>query len=226
MYISFSFLNSIPKDTSPELRDLLLKMLKRNAKDRIEFGKLERTSIFNGNHKTVYPVEILNYFTHVFQRISSSILSSNHQGNQLQHHVSIQTTSHLKKKYLYIPIASKSTMMGIVNVGYWLIPCILASPVPVPGRASQGCSSESPTPPRCVSASPLSGKADYSTPPSKVTLLWCTEIWFSVWCCEWVFLEVYFIVFGQVSRYTREEGSVLQFKKKFESVIFINLKKN
>lgn len=118
MYISFSFLNSIPKDTSPELRDLLLKMLKRNAKDRIEFGKLERTSIFNGNHKTVYPVEILNYFTHVFQRISSSILSSNHQGNQLQHHVSIQTTSHLKKKYLYIPIATKSTMMGIVNVGY------------------------------------------------------------------------------------------------------------
>lgn len=94
MYISFSFLNSIPKDTSPELRDLLLKMLKRNAKDRIEFGKLERTSIFNGNHKTVYPVEILNYFTHVFQRISSSILSSNHQGNQLQHHVSIQTTPH------------------------------------------------------------------------------------------------------------------------------------
>lgn len=50
-----------------------------------------------------------------------------------------------------------------------MIFCILASPVPVPGRASQGCSSESPTPPRCVSASPLSGKAEYSTPPSKVT---------------------------------------------------------
>lgn len=44
MYISF--LNSIPKDTSPELKDLLLKMLKRNAKDRIEFGKFERKSIF------------------------------------------------------------------------------------------------------------------------------------------------------------------------------------
>ncbi|VDI31536.1 serine/threonine-protein kinase ULK/ATG1, partial [Mytilus galloprovincialis] len=28
---------NIPKDTSPELRDLLLKMLKRNAKDRIDF---------------------------------------------------------------------------------------------------------------------------------------------------------------------------------------------
>lgn len=104
MYISFSFLNSIPKDTSPELRDLLLKMLKRNAKDRIEFGKLARENIYfpwqspNSlscwNTKTVYPVEILNYFTHVFQRIFSSILSSNHQGNQLQHHVSIQTTPH------------------------------------------------------------------------------------------------------------------------------------
>lgn len=46
MYISFSFLNSIPKDTSPELRDLLLKMLKRNAKDRIEFGKLARENIY------------------------------------------------------------------------------------------------------------------------------------------------------------------------------------
>lgn len=115
-------------------------------------------------------------------------------------------------------------MMGIVNVGYWLIPCILASPVPVPGRASQGCSSESPTPPRCVSASPLSGKADYSTPPSKVTLLRCTEIWFSVWCGEWVFLEVYFIVFGQVSRYTREEGSVLQFKKNLRVWFLLILK--
>lgn len=63
MYTSFSFFfNSIPKDTSPELRDLLLKMLKRNAKDRIEFGKLERTSIFHGNHQTVYPVEILKQF--------------------------------------------------------------------------------------------------------------------------------------------------------------------
>lgn len=47
MYISFSFLNSIPKDTSPELRDLLLKMLKRNAKDRIEFGKLAREHLFS-----------------------------------------------------------------------------------------------------------------------------------------------------------------------------------
>lgn len=50
MYISF--LNSIPKDTSPELRDLLLKMLKRNAKDRIEFGKFERKYIFHGQSKT------------------------------------------------------------------------------------------------------------------------------------------------------------------------------
>lgn len=37
---------NIPKDTSPELRDLLLKMLKRNAKDRIEFGKLARENIY------------------------------------------------------------------------------------------------------------------------------------------------------------------------------------
>lgn len=90
----FSFLNSIPKDTSPELRDLMLKMLKRNAKDRIEFGKFKRKSSFLGNYKRVYSIEILHYFTHVFQRISSSILSSNHQGNQPQHHVSIQTTPH------------------------------------------------------------------------------------------------------------------------------------
>ena len=36
---------SIPKDTSPELRDLLLKMLKRNAKDRIEFGRFKKKSL-------------------------------------------------------------------------------------------------------------------------------------------------------------------------------------
>ncbi|XP_056008995.1 serine/threonine-protein kinase ULK2-like isoform X14 [Ostrea edulis] len=89
---------NIPKDTSPELRDLLLKMLKRNAKDRVEFE---------------------DFFKHAFLQPQSAAASS--------------------------------------------------SPVPVPGRASQGCSSESPTPPRCVSASPLSGKAEYSTPPSKVT---------------------------------------------------------
>ena len=32
---------SIPKDTSPDLKDLLLRMLKRNAKDRIEFGRFQ-----------------------------------------------------------------------------------------------------------------------------------------------------------------------------------------
>lgn len=90
---------NIPKDTSPELRDLLLKMLKRNAKDRIEFE---------------------DFFKHPFLKPPGQSAAAS------------------------------------------------SSPVPVPGRASQGCSSESPTPPRCVSASPLSGKADYSTPPSKV----------------------------------------------------------
>lgn len=44
MYIFF--LNSISKDILFELRDLLLKMLKRNVKDRIEFGKFERKFIF------------------------------------------------------------------------------------------------------------------------------------------------------------------------------------
>nr|XP_011449472.2 serine/threonine-protein kinase ULK2 isoform X3 [Crassostrea gigas] len=90
---------NIPKDTSPELRDLLLKMLKRNAKDRIEFE---------------------DFFKHPFLKPPGQSAAAS------------------------------------------------SSPVPVPGRASQGCSSESPTPPRCVSASPLSGKADYSTHPSKV----------------------------------------------------------
>ncbi|XP_011449472.3 serine/threonine-protein kinase unc-51 isoform X3 [Magallana gigas] len=90
---------NIPKDTSPELKDLLLKMLKRNAKDRIEFE---------------------DFFKHPFLKPPGQSAAAS------------------------------------------------SSPVPVPGRASQGCSSESPTPPRCVSASPLSGKADYSTPPSKV----------------------------------------------------------
>lgn len=66
MYIFFFFLNSISKDILFELRDLLLKMLKRNVKDRIEFGKLERIFIFNGNYKIVYFVEILNYFIYVF----------------------------------------------------------------------------------------------------------------------------------------------------------------
>lgn len=118
-------------------------------------------------------------------------------------------------------------MMGIVNVGYWLIPCILASPVPVPGRASQGCSSESPTPPRCVSASPLSGKADYSTPPSKVTLFWCTEIWFSVWRSDCFFYRRCFYLY--LVRYpgTQDWKAVCyNSKKNIESVIFINLKKN
>nr|XP_022286175.1 serine/threonine-protein kinase ULK2-like isoform X3 [Crassostrea virginica] len=90
---------NIPKDTSPELRDLLLKMLKRNAKDRIEFE---------------------DFFKHPFLKPPGQSAAAS------------------------------------------------SSPVPVPGRTSQGCSSESPTPPRCVSASPLSGKAEYSTPPSKV----------------------------------------------------------
>lgn len=89
---------NIPKDTSPELKDLLLKMLKRNAKDRIEFE---------------------DFFIHPFLRQQSPSPSS------------------------------------------------ASSPVPVPGRSSQGCSSESPTPPRCVSASPLSGKVQYSPPPFK-----------------------------------------------------------
>lgn len=118
-------------------------------------------------------------------------------------------------------------MMGIVNVGYWLIPCILASPVPVPCRASQGCSSESPTPPRCVSASPLSGKADYSTPPSKVTLFWCTEIWFSVWRSDCFFSGGVFTCIWsgiQVHKIGRQCATIQ--KKKIESVIFINLKKN
>ncbi|KAK3085030.1 hypothetical protein FSP39_023107 [Pinctada imbricata] len=88
---------NIPKDTSAELRDLLLKMLKRNAKDRIEFE---------------------DFFVHPFLKPPSPVVAS--------------------------------------------------SPVPVPGkRASQGFSSESPTPPRCVSTSPLSGKVEYSTPPSR-----------------------------------------------------------
>ncbi len=34
----FFVINSIPSGTSPELRDLLMKLLKRNAKDRMEFG--------------------------------------------------------------------------------------------------------------------------------------------------------------------------------------------
>ncbi|XP_063448696.1 serine/threonine-protein kinase unc-51-like isoform X2 [Mytilus trossulus] len=89
---------NIPKDTSPELRDLLLKMLKRNAKDRIDFE---------------------DFFVHPFLKPPSPSPSS------------------------------------------------ASSPVPVPGRSSQGCSSESPTPPRCVSASPLSGKVQYSPPPFK-----------------------------------------------------------
>ena len=31
---------SIPAGTSPEMKDLLMKLLKRNAKDRIDFGKI------------------------------------------------------------------------------------------------------------------------------------------------------------------------------------------
>ena len=89
---------NIPKDTSPDLKDLLLRMLKRNAKDRIEFD---------------------DFFIHPFLK---------------QHSPS---------------------------------PSSASAPVPVPGRSSQGCSSESPTPPRCVSASPLSGKVQYSPPPFK-----------------------------------------------------------
>lgn len=47
MYVYFFFfLNSISKDILFELRDLLLKMLKRNVKDRIEFGKLVRENIY------------------------------------------------------------------------------------------------------------------------------------------------------------------------------------
>jgi len=36
----FASCYSIPSGTSPELKDLLLKLLKRNAKERINFGKL------------------------------------------------------------------------------------------------------------------------------------------------------------------------------------------
>lgn len=88
---------NIPKDTSADLKDLLTRMLKRNAKDRIDFE---------------------SFFTHPFLKPPS--------------------------------------------------PSSASSPVPVPGRSNQGFSSESPTPPRCVSASPLSGKVDYSPPPHKI----------------------------------------------------------
>ena len=84
---------SIPKDTSPELRDLLLKMLKRNAKDRIEFGKFKKKSLwlsfklFSIICSTLKLVD--SEHVCVFQRISSSILSWNPLGNQLLHLVSI-----------------------------------------------------------------------------------------------------------------------------------------
>ena len=42
---------SIPAGTSPEMKDLLLKLLKRNAKDRIEFGMFNFTLLpifYNG----------------------------------------------------------------------------------------------------------------------------------------------------------------------------------
>lgn len=93
MYISFSFLNSIPKDTSPELRDLLLKMLKRNAKDRIEFGKLARENIYfpwqsqNSlscwNTKLFYSCISEDFFKHPFlkppgQSAAASCKYSNH----------------------------------------------------------------------------------------------------------------------------------------------------
>lgn len=76
-------------------------MLKRNVKDRIEFGKFERKFIFYGNYKIVYFVEILNYFIYVFQRIFLSIFFLNYQGNQLQYYVSIYIIFY-KKVFIYI----------------------------------------------------------------------------------------------------------------------------
>ncbi|XP_033747712.1 serine/threonine-protein kinase unc-51-like isoform X2 [Pecten maximus] len=87
---------NVPKDTSSGLRDLLLRMLKRNARDRIAFE---------------------DFFIHPF---------------------------------LNPPPALKAS-----------------SPVPVPSRSSHGFSSASPTPPSHVSASPLSGRAEFSPPPRR-----------------------------------------------------------
>lgn len=84
---------NIPSGTSPELKDLLLKLLKRNAKERIEFE---------------------DFFIHPFLRALSPAASS--------------------------------------------------SPVPVPGR-SPSFSSDSPTSLKANSASPLSGKMEYSPSP-------------------------------------------------------------
>ncbi|XP_052246716.1 serine/threonine-protein kinase unc-51-like isoform X4 [Dreissena polymorpha] len=86
---------NIPSGTSPELKDLLLKLLKRNAKERIEFD---------------------DFFVHPFLQPVSPAASS--------------------------------------------------SPVPVPGR-SPSFSSDSPISLKAHSASPLSGKMEYSpSPPS------------------------------------------------------------
>lgn len=87
---------NIPSGTSPGMKDLLFKLLKRNAKDRISFEE---------------------FFVHDF----------------------LQTPS---------PTAS-------------------SSPVPVPGR-SPSFSSESPASLKAISASPLSGKMDYSPSPPPV----------------------------------------------------------
>ncbi|XP_060584865.1 serine/threonine-protein kinase ULK2-like isoform X3 [Ruditapes philippinarum] len=87
---------NIPSGTSPELKDLLLKLLKRNAKDRIEFE---------------------DFFIHPFVRPLSPAASS--------------------------------------------------SPVPVPGR-SPSFSSDSPASLKANSASPLSGKMEYSPSPPPV----------------------------------------------------------
>lgn len=87
---------NIPAGTSPEMKDLLLKLLKRNAKDRIDFE---------------------DFFVHPFLRPTSPAASS--------------------------------------------------SPVPVPGR-SPSFSSESPASLKTASASPLSGKMEYSPPVQSV----------------------------------------------------------
>ncbi|XP_052800212.1 serine/threonine-protein kinase ULK2-like isoform X2 [Mya arenaria] len=87
---------NIPSGTSPELKDLLLKLLKRNAKERIEFD---------------------DFFIHPFLRPLSPAASS--------------------------------------------------SPVPVPGR-SPSISSDSPASLKANSASPLSGKMEYSPSPPAV----------------------------------------------------------
>lgn len=110
----FSFLNSIPKDTSPELRDLLLKMLKRNAKDRIEFGILSlrenlvswqlQKSLLYRNTALFYSCISEDFFKHPFlkppgQSAAASCKYSNH--------------SSLKKKGTYV-------YLSLLKVQWWV----------------------------------------------------------------------------------------------------------